>query len=106
GIASFGAQTGVDVLSSAGGRDIFVLKLDATGGLVWAKSVGASGEDRGIGVHVDDAGHLYLVGDFAGTVDFDPSSGVYNLTSAGDRDAFVSKMDSEGNLIWARRLGG
>ena len=42
-----------------------------------------------------------------GTVDFDPGAGTSNLTSfGGHRDAFVSKLDSAGNFVYARQLGG
>ena len=41
-----------------------------------------------------------------GTADFDPGPGTFNLTSAGSADVFVSKLDSGGNFVWARQLGG
>ena len=36
----------------------------------------------------------------------DPGAGVSNLTSAGDNDVFVSKLDASGNFLWARSMGG
>ncbi|RPI86649.1 MAG: hypothetical protein EHM40_23555, partial [Chloroflexi bacterium] len=51
-------------------------------------------------------GNLYITGDFSGTVDFDPGPGISNLTSAGFGDIFISKLDGDGNFIWATNLGG
>src|SRR5439155_23652067 len=68
--------------------------------------LGGSDLDQGNGIAVDGAGAIYTVGAFNDTADFDPGPGVFNLTSAGSSDAFVSKLDSAGNLIWALQLGG
>ena len=57
-------------------------------------------------VAVDVPGNVYTVGSFAGTADFDPGAGVFNLTSAGGTDVFVSKLDSDGNFLWAGAMGG
>jgi hypothetical protein len=45
-------------------------------------------------------------GAFFNTVDFDPGTGVANLTAAGQSDIFISKLDASGNFLWARRIGG
>ena len=57
-------------------------------------------------VAVDSSGNVYTTGGFIGTVDFDPGSGTLNLISAGSADVFVSKLNSSGNLIWAKKFGG
>jgi hypothetical protein len=58
-------------------------------------------------VAVDSSGNAYTTGHFSGTVDFDPGPGTTNLTSVGtsDNDVFVSKLDSSGNLVWAKNFG-
>ena len=73
--------------------------------LQWAKSTGGVGKDEGISITTDAAGNSYSIGSFRGTVDFDPGPGVTNLTSVGDNDIFVSKMDANGNLVWAKSFG-
>jgi hypothetical protein len=55
---------------------------------------------------VDGSNNIYATGKFEGTVDFDPGAGVFELTSAAGDDAFIAKLDSGGNLVWARRVGG
>ncbi len=104
--ADFDPGSGTFNLSSNGDEDIFMLKLDSAGNFVWAKSIGGSDFDAGGSIKVDNAGSVYITGGFSGTVDFDPGSGQYNLSSAGDQDAFVLKIDSAGNFVWARSLGG
>ena len=89
-----------------GADEIFVSKLDPSGNFLWAKSYGGTDEDRGYSIAVDVKGNTYTTGYFRDIVDFDPGPGVFNLTSAGASDIFISKLDSSGNFIWAKRLGG
>ena len=106
GTVDFNPGTGVENLTSAGGNDIFVSKLDSSGNFVWAKRLGGTAGDDGFGIAVDSSGNVYTTGSFFGTADFDPGAGVADLTSAIERDVFVSKLDSSGNFVWAKRFGG
>jgi hypothetical protein len=90
---------------SAGQTDIYVSKLDAKGSLIWAKSFGGTEGDRGAHIAVDDSGNVYFTGHFAGTADFDPGPGVFNLTSTGGDEIFVCKLDPGGNFLWAKQMG-
>jgi uncharacterized repeat protein (TIGR01451 family) len=72
----------------------------------WAKQIGGVGDELGGNIAVDAAGNVYTTGDFTGTVDFDSGPGTFNLTSVGSYDVFVSKLDKDGALVWAKRLGG
>jgi hypothetical protein len=97
-------------LIAVGQTDAFVSKLDSTGALIWAKGFGGTPDDSGESISVDSSGNVYTTGYFAGTadfdpVDFDPGIGVTNLTAVGYIDAFVSKLDSTGALIWAKGFG-
>jgi hypothetical protein len=86
--------------------DLFLLRLDARGEFIWAKSIAGSYHDWGYSVKVDIWDHIYLTGSFWYTADFDPGPGVYNLTSAGSWDIFVCKLDADGSFIWAKSIGG
>ncbi|MBI5030524.1 MAG: hypothetical protein HZB51_08350 [Chloroflexi bacterium] len=77
---------------SNGNRDVFLNKFDSTGTFRWAQTWGASGEDDGFGIVSDGADHLYVVGTFAGMVDFNPGSAVDNHTARGIGDVFLTKF--------------
>jgi hypothetical protein len=102
----FDPGAGTSNLVSNGEYDAFISKMDSSGNFVWAKGFGGSGVDMAHGVAVDSSGNVYAVGKFSGTVDFDPGVGVTNLTSMGGYDIFVIKLDSSGNLAWAKSIGG
>ena len=102
----FDPGAGTTNLTTAGGSDVFVSKLDSSGNLVFAKRFGGSGDDGGISISVDSNGNIHTTGYFEGTVDFDPGAGTTNLNSAGGTDVFVSKLDSSGNLLLAKSFGG
>jgi len=98
GIAAFGSY----FLASSGDSDIFVAKMDADGNWLWATQAGGSGSDEGYGIIIDDAGDSYVTGYFEDTVTF----GAYSLTSSGDCDIFVAKIDAAGNWLWVSQAGG
>ena len=106
GTVDFDPGAGVFNLTSLGNDDVFVSKLDSNGDFVWAKQLGSTDSERAEGLAVDAAGNVYTVGSFRATVDFDPGAGVSNLTPAGSNDVFVSKLDSNGDFVWAKQLGG
>lgn len=93
--------------ASVGVEDVFICKLDSTGSFAWAKGIGGTGADVGLGISLYSTGNVYLTGWFQGTVDFDPGIGTTSLTSSGGSyDIYVSKLDSNGNFVWARAMGG
>lgn len=86
--------------------DIFILKLNASGDYVWGKTMGGSQWDGGASIVVAKDGGILSTGDFIGTVDFDPGTPVFNLISISDSDIYIQKLDSDGNFVWAKRMGG
>jgi len=102
----FDPGSGVHNLTSIGSSyNIFISKLDVNGNFVWAKSIGSINDDRGFSIAIDDSGNVYTTGCFENTVDFNPGSGVYNLTSNGDYDIYILKLDVNGNFVWAKTMG-
>lgn len=102
----FDPGSGTANLISSGHEDVFVSKLDESGNFIWASQIGGGEYDGGGAIAVDDKGSVYTSGFFASNADFDPGAGTQYLTSAGDNDAFISKLDSAGNSMWAIRFGG
>jgi len=88
-------------ITSAGGYDIFVVKLAPNGSHIWSKRFGDGSDQYGKAVAVDGSGNVFVMGDFFGGVDF----GGGPLTSAGNEDVFVAKFDANGNYLWANRMG-
>ena len=84
----------------------FTAALAQNVNLEWAKQLGGTSHDKGWSIAVDTSGNVYTAGYFQGTADFDPGTGTFNMSSAGQSDIFVSKLDASGNFLWAKQLGG
>lgn len=88
--------------SAANERAIFLGAFDADGNHLWSKGFagGASQQPRNLAVS-RDGGTVVLVGDVVGDVELDGQV----ITGAGSSDAFVAKLDGDGNLGWTVRAG-
>lgn len=108
GVVDFDPDTLVYNPDWFGDRDIFIQKLDSMGVLIWVKTIGGGGLDEGHSMVVDNSENIYVTGSFQGTVDFNPSLNVNNLTEVSGitDDIFVLKLDVFGNFIWAYSIGG
>ncbi len=97
---------GTTTLTNAGSAssDMFIVKLNASGNEVWAKSVGGVAGDRGYGITLDASGNVFTTGGFSSSsINF----GTGALTNAGTtNDFFIAKHDSNGNTQWAKNAGG
>lgn len=105
---NFDTSGGTYNLTSSGSNNSFILKLNSDGGLVWARhlqSVSSNGSN-GLSVTVDNLGNVYSIGTYNGSTDFDPGTGIFSLSSLGDKDFYISKLDSSGNFLWAKSIGG
>jgi hypothetical protein len=93
---------GTGTLTSAGGRDVIVVKLSAAGAPVWTKRLGGAGHDDGRAIAVDASDNVIVTGSFAAQVNFGGST----LTDVGQGDMFVAKYAASGAHVWSRRFGG
>ena len=96
--ATFGSYS----LTSSGYNDIFVAKLDSNGNWLWAAQAGGNFLDSCNALIMDDNDNIFVTGDFWETSTF----GSYSLTSSGNNDIFVAKLDVNGNWLWAIQAGG
>ena len=90
-----------------GGREAFVTKFNAEGsGLIFSTFIGGSNDDIGKGLDIDKNGYIYITG-YTNSNDFPTTSGAFDETYNGNRDAFVVKLNSSGDsLIYSTYLGG
>lgn len=91
--------------SSNTSNDAYIQKLDSMGNFVWAKALGSDWTDTPHDIHLDKYENLYITGRFGLTVDFDPGPNTFFLTGNGDMDAFLLKLDTAGQFIWAKSWG-
>ena len=99
GSANFSGQTAT---APNGYWNMFLAKYGTDGTLLWLKTAGGNYDDVGWGVTLDDAGNVYVTGEFISTINF----GGISLTSSGKADVFVISYNSAGTLLWARKAGG
>ncbi len=101
---------GIDTffLTSMGSKDIFIQKMDLFGNFIWAKQMGGTGFDIGRSITVDQEGNVYTTGYFQDDVDFDPGQGEFILSASleEDNEAFIQKLDTDGNFMWVQRISG
>ena len=105
-VGEFGGsfQMGGVTVVSAGSLDALVAKYTADGALVWVRTFGGDGLDKGIKLELTGDGGIAVVGQYMGSADFDGTT----LTSqGGSQDCFVVKLSqSTGSVLWARSGGG
>lgn len=93
--------------SLRGASDIFVTKLNAGGTAVeYSTYIGGDGSDEGLSLAIDAAGNAYITGT-TDSANFPTTSGSFRTTLAGERDAFVLKLNANGDaLVYSTYLGG
>ena len=86
--------------------DIWVGKYFSDGALAWAFNIGNASIEEAFAIRLDGQGNIYICGYFVNTMDFDPSSSVFELTSTtpSNSDGFFAKYDNDGNFIWVRQI--
>jgi hypothetical protein len=117
-LAAFGGTIDVDpgsgttnITPVTSPNALLLEKIDTGGNYMWAKQIDNAG---GMGLDLDSFSNIYVGGTFSSTVDFDPSSAVNSLTATppasllldSEVDIFVSKFNSLGDFIWAKKVGG
>jgi len=105
GTADFDPSGATANETSAGMADAFLWKLDASGNLVWVRTIGDSGPERGVALALDSSGNPTMAMSFEGTVDFDPGVGVESVTSS-DGDSAIVKLDGAGVFQWVAVVTG
>jgi hypothetical protein len=89
-------------LTSLGGINLFVLKLNSDGLYVWAKNVNSSDTVEGKAIVVDGSDNLIVTGRYRGSPDFDPGPGNAVLAGGATDSAFILKLTSVGAFVFAK----
>ncbi len=97
GYFSSTAEFGSTTLTAAASGSTFITKLNTGGNFLWATKTSQFPQD----IAIDSSGNSYVTGRFTGTAEFGSTS----LTATSDRNIFVLKADSEGEIVWAKRAG-
>ena len=98
---TFGGNT----LTNGGATDMFIVKYDPWGGVVWAKRIGGTNNDKVHGLAIDFNGDLLITGIyFSNVLSF--GSVFLTNTTAGYSDLFLAKLDPSGTILWAKKGGG
>lgn len=87
--------------------DNFLLKIDNSGQYLWHKTWGGEHPDDPLGLEIDGQGNIYVACLFIGTIDTDPgpTENIFiSSTTSYIPNSYVSKFDSEGNLLWSTLL--
>lgn len=104
GIAAFGTDTLRSALTNPTypSQDIFLVKYNASGAVIWARQAGGPDDDSAIGIDLDAAGNAYVSGYFSGYCSIAGDT----LVAQGSYDALLFKYDGNGTFKWARNAGG
>jgi hypothetical protein len=98
-------STAIQNFTPAGGNDIYIIKRDSTGKFLWAKQIGNNETEVLNTLSIDDSSNITFGGAIKNSVDFDPSANlVYVNTPLGTYNAFLCKLDANGNLVWAKNI--
>ncbi|MDL2262053.1 T9SS type B sorting domain-containing protein [Bacteroidales bacterium OttesenSCG-928-I21] len=89
------------VIFSNGGMDMFVVKFDNNGSIIWVGEHGSPSNDVGIDVATDNNQNIFVIGEFYQTISFDSHS----TTSNGGKDVFLAKLNSAGDAQWVKKAG-
>jgi hypothetical protein len=80
-----------------GVNDVFLLKYDPAGNLLWSRQFGTERTEHGVGLAADSVGNVYVNGDTFGNL---------GGTAFGDYDLYITKFSASGDQLWVRQLGG
>lgn len=91
-------STNKDVTQNNGGADLWAIKIDIEGNLLWQKNYGGNSFDVGRSIHKTLDGGFLISGS--------SRSADNEFTNKGQNDALILKIDANGNLLWQKTVGG
>ncbi|MBD3405029.1 MAG: hypothetical protein GF411_02700 [Candidatus Lokiarchaeota archaeon] len=100
GYIACGLSDSTDIVAcpALGDWDSYIIRIDSDGELLWQKRYGGSAADLSYVIKATDDGFILSGGSW--------SSDIENCTNHGERDFYIYKIDTDGNLLWQRLYGG
>lgn len=98
-------HNGMQTIYGGGPGDIYIAGFDVSGNRIWDSYLGGNDEDVPLSMEVDHAGDLYLFG-VTMSNNFPTTPNAFEPNAPGLGDAFLTKMDEDGNIIWSTYMGG
>jgi hypothetical protein len=105
-VIDFDPGPGTFTVSTGAMQESYILKLFSNGNFAWVKNTDAAFVATSFALASDKKNGIYSCGGFSGQVDFNPGSTPAILTPVGFYDMYISKIDTAGNFIWAKSIGG
>ncbi len=109
GTVDFDPDSTINQLTSGFyGGDTYILKLDNNGEFIWVKQFySGTTVNYGVVISLDDSHNILTTGRMNGNTDFDPTlDNNYDIDTNGEEDLYICKLDSDGDFIWAKNIGG
>jgi hypothetical protein len=100
------AVFGTDTLTSAGNFDTFLIKYDNAGNRIWIRDIKGVSQVAPRSLAVDANNNIIITGYFGSTSSVTVTLDSITLTTNGNRDIFVAKYNSAGDVQWAKNFGG
>jgi hypothetical protein len=91
-----GSTTGILNDKNFGKEDVFIIKYNSDGQMLWLKQYGTDSTDIGKGIYIDNKGYVYVTG---------ITSGKFGKSSFGKSDGFIMKLDDNGNKLFTIQFG-
>lgn len=104
GATDFDPDSAITTLTANGTYDGFISKLDDNGNFKWAKLIGGAKDDIASRIVSDSNGDLIVMGTYDSIADLDPGPGSFTVDATVSGGTYIIKLDSAGNLIWAKTL--
>ncbi len=101
-VSSYDIEYDGNIIDNTNHKDMFIAKIDQNGNWGWFKNFGNFDYSYITDICIDDLENNYIIGVFSGQIYFDN----FTLTSNGDSDTFIAKIDQNGNWLWAKNIGG
>lgn len=102
----FDTSPNYDFITCFDEEDIFIQKLDTAGNSIWARSLRGPGRKLISTIHVDNNDNVITSGSFEDSIDVNTGTGSIYKISNGNVDAFIHKLNANGDYLWSHTFGG